>query len=369
MTTYLRHVLVHYPAGKGRLVLRADADWDADMEPCWVSPDRTLWSFEVATTAPYLYFKPFLHGASGSHWAVGGNYLLVLTKRDPKHLWPFFHESSDREITEVQECPSGLYDQPHFLRIYLPAGYRENTLKRYGVLYMLDGSNLFFPEEAFLGQPWDMQGTLDLLDAMNAIDKTIIVGVYSRNREQDYTSPGYDRYARAMVEEVKPWVDRGYRTLVEPGWTGVMGSSLGGVAAFHQAWQYPRVFGQAACLSSTFSWRDDLIDRVLREPRRDIKVYLDSGWPGDNYEVTRAMAQALLERGYRFGDDLLYFSFPLAEHSEGYWAARVHLPVQLFSGKLPRSTRDTVPRVPRSAPPPPPEATVPSRPPPRPLSA
>ena len=60
------------------------------------------------------------------------------------------------------------------------------------------------------------------------------------------------------------------------------------------AWQYPEVFGLAACMSSTFAYRNDLIDRVLSEPKRDTKFYLDSGWPGDNYEVTLAMAMALL---------------------------------------------------------------------------
>lgn len=65
------------------------------------------------------------------------------------------------------------------------------------------------------------------------------------------------------------------------------------------AWQHPQAFGFAACMSSPFSLRDDLIDRVLSEPRHASKFYLDSGWPGDNYEVTLAMAMAMNQRGYR----------------------------------------------------------------------
>ncbi len=65
------------------------------------------------------------------------------------------------------------------------------------------------------------------------------------------------------------------------------------------AWQYPQVFGYAACMSSTFSYQDDLIERVLSEPKSTAKFYLDSGWPGDNYEVTLAMAMAFVDRGYR----------------------------------------------------------------------
>ena len=87
------------------------------------------------------------------------------------------------------------------------------------------------------------------------------------------------------------------------------------------AWQYPDVFGYAACMSSTFSHRDDLIDRVLSEPKSAAKFYLDSGWPGDNYEVTLAMAMALSHRGYRVREDFLHLAFPLDEHDERAWAS------------------------------------------------
>ena len=54
--------------------------------------------------------------------------------------------------------------------------------------------------------------------------------------------------------------------------TGVIGSSLGGVVSFYMAWEYPQVFGFAACMSSTFSYKDDLIDRVLTEPQARVEV-------------------------------------------------------------------------------------------------
>src|SRR6187399_2125611 len=75
------------------------------------------------------------------------------------------------------------------------------------------------------------------------------------------------------------------------------GSSLGGVVSFYSAWEYPGVFGGAVCMSSTFPYKDDLIERVLSEPTRDARFYLDSGWPNDNYEVTTEMALALVSRG------------------------------------------------------------------------
>jgi enterochelin esterase-like enzyme len=118
-----------------------------------------------------------------------------------------------------------------------------------------------------------------------------------------------------------------------------MGSSLGGVVSFYVAWQWPHVFGHVACLSGAFTARDDLIERVLNEPKREIRIYLDSGWPNDNYEVTLSMCMALIERGYVFGRDFLYFVFPLARHDEVSWRSRCHLPLQLFSGEAVKAAR------------------------------
>jgi hypothetical protein len=82
-----------------------------------------------------------------------------------------------------------------------------------------------------------------------------------------------------------------------------------------------------------------VIDRVLSEPKSSAKFYLDSGWPGDNYEVTLSMSMALVERGYQFGRDFLHIVFPNASHGESAWATRLHLPVQLFSGKVARASQ------------------------------
>ena len=113
----------------------------------------------------------------------------------------------------------------------------------------------------------------------------------------------------------------------------MLGSSLGGVVSFYMAWQYPTVFGYAACMSSTFSHKDDLMERVLSEPKSLAKFYLDSGWPGDNYEVTLAMAMAFSQRGYKVREEFLHLAFPLEEHDEQAWGRRIHLPLQLALGK------------------------------------
>jgi predicted alpha/beta superfamily hydrolase len=330
---YERKIRVFYPLAKGSMVLRTAGDWDHNIEPESVSDDKTVFEFTVAAERPFLYFKPCIIDGCRIHWSAGMNNLAVLSEPGSRDIYPFFHSPQVGVIEPILEFDSALLARPHQLRVYLPAGYEENTLKRYPVLYMHDAKNLFFPEEAFLGRDWEVDKTLELLEAMNVIDRLIVVGIYAVNREEEYTKPGYEKYGRSVVSEVKPLIDSRFRSLPGPAHTGVMGSSLGGVASFFMAWEWPDVFGRAVCMSSSFTIGDDLIDRVIAEPQRDIKIYLDSGWPGDNYEVTLSMCMALIERGYVFGRDFLYFVFPLAGHDETSWGARCHLPLQLFSGE------------------------------------
>jgi hypothetical protein len=68
---------------------------------------------------------------------------------------------------------------------------------------------------------------------------------------------------------------------------------------------------------------------VPSEPKRPSKFYLDSGWPGDDYEVTLAMAMALSQAGYRVREDFLHLAFPLEERDERAWGRRLHIPLQL----------------------------------------
>ena len=170
---------------------------------------------------------------------------------------------------------------------------------------------------------------------MNAINNVIVVGILPNDRMAEYTSPGYHDYGRFLVETLKPLIDAKYRTLVGPADTAVMGSSLGGVVSFYLGWQWPEVFGKVACLSSTFGYRDDLIERVATESKRNLRIYLDSGWPRDNYETTRSMRDRLIWKGYRPGSELLYLAFPEAKHNENAWAARSPIPFQFLFGKLP----------------------------------
>lgn len=328
-------IRVFYPLESGRIVLRTDHGWEANIEADEVLSGGHEFAFNLTTPRSYFYFKPCIIDQNGLHWSKGSNYLAIASAGGGKEIYPHFFGDLRGHISEPLAVPSADTDHPHSIRIYHPPGYFENRLKRYPVLYMHDGRNLFFPEEAFIGVEWRVDETMELLDSMNVIDKTIVIGINPADRMYEYTKPGYETYGRFIVEELKPLVDGNLRTLAGPQNTAVMGSSLGGVVSLYLAWQWPQVFGKAACLSSTFTYRDDLMGRISSEPKRGIDIYLDSGWPGDNFEVTRGMRDVLAKAGYRYGEDLMYYAFPEALHNESSWAMRSHIPFQYFFGGAP----------------------------------
>lgn len=321
-------ICVNYPVTTGRLVLRTALDWERDLEPSSATPTQA-W-FDVEVSGPTLELKPCLRDGATVHWAKGANYVLTQYERD-RGLWPYFFGAESGHVSDVLQV--GFEGVTRAIRVYHPPGYDENPLRRFPVLYMQDGKNLFFPEEAFAGNEWRVDETMDRLDRMNAIRKCVVVGIAPGDRMREYTKPGYDDYGRFVVEKLKPLVDQHVRTRPEPNATVVMGSSLGGVAALHLGWKWPHVFGRVAAMSSTFGVFDDLFERIATEKKKDLLIYLDSGWPKDNFEATNAMRDLLVHKGFKLGVDLLQFSFPEGLHDEDSWAARLHVPFQFFFGR------------------------------------
>ena len=330
----MRNLSIHvvYPLERGRLALRAGPDWERDIDPVRADPAAGRFEFRLATRDAFLYFKPVVHDDDGLHWARGENSLCLAAAARPTVVHPFFFEEPRCTECTLAERRSGDTGDGFRFRVFLPPGYHENSLARYPVVYMQDGQNLFFPEESYGGAHWRVRETLAALDSMSLIRRAIVVGVYPRDRAVDYTRPGYETYGRFLTRELKPWIDATYATHHGPDQTAVIGSSLGGVVSFYLAWEHPDVFGMAGCLSSTFGWRDDLMDRVANEPRRRVRFYLDSGWPRDNYEVTRGMRDRLAARGWTPGVDLFHLAYPEARHDEHAWAGRLHVPFQYFFG-------------------------------------
>ncbi|CAN0573718.1 unnamed protein product, partial [Laminaria digitata] len=209
-------------------------------------------------------------------------------------------------------------------------------------LYVQDGQNLFDPKAMWGG--WRLQ------DA--AGHSTLVIGVDNsgQGRFDEYTHTQdrvggtlvggkADAYADLLVRTVRGLVETNYGPARK---VGVLGSSLGGLAAFHAAQRHPNSFDFVGAMSATFGWgqmaegvkNPSMIDRFKEQPRlRRPKFYIDSGGApggGDNYDVTQQMAGVLADSGYRWNKDLWHWHEPNAPHSEAAWAARVNRPLRLF---------------------------------------
>jgi predicted alpha/beta superfamily hydrolase len=334
---------VAYPPGSGQVVLRTELDWDKDIEPISITADG-ISKFQVEAYHPFLYFKPCLLQNGQLHWAKGDNQLLIMSEDDRRISYPHFFGSYYGSFSPLITFESPILGREHRARVYVPPGYGENTLAQYPVALLQDGQNLFFPEEAFKGRDWGFDSTHWQLRSMGVVDDMILIGLYSgEDRMEEYTKPGYELYGRSLVEEVVPQVEARLRVRRGRRYRSVWGSSLGGVVSFYTVWQHPETFGAAVCMSSTFSYKDDLLERVLTEDPRDVAFYLDSGWPGDNYETTVGMAMALISRGWKWGHNLLHLAYPHAKHSEPDWGMRLHVPLQMIAGSVPRYSRMAFP--------------------------
>jgi predicted alpha/beta superfamily hydrolase len=211
--------------------------------------------------------------------------------------------------------------------------------RRYPVLYLHDGQNLFEGATAFVpGQDWRVDDTAQDLTLAGAIEPLIIVGVYNtgEHRVDEYT-PTRDRrhkagghadlYGRMLTEELKPFIDRTYRTLTDPANTGLGGSSLGGLATLHLGLQHPDVYGKLAVLSPSVWWDNRVILKLVRmtDPKPRLSIWLDigTGEGGRTVRDARALRDEMTRAGWVLGADLQYCEIPDAGHNEAAWASRV----------------------------------------------
>ena len=174
--------------------------------------------------------------------------------------------------------------------LYLPAGYEREKDKRYPVLYMFDGHNVFFDSDATYGKSWGMK------DYMQRSKKQMIIVAVECNhignkRLVEYSPMRYENpymgkingkgnvYMQWLVNTLKPYIDANYRTMPEREHTSIAGSSMGGLMSLYAVTAYNHVFGKAACLSPSL-WVDygqvlELVGKAHIRP--DTVIYMDYG--------------------------------------------------------------------------------------------
>jgi predicted alpha/beta superfamily hydrolase len=223
-------------------------------------------------------------------------------------------DSLRARLCKHQQFISRLLDDHHDLIVYVPPMYKAEADRRFPVLYMQDGQNLFDPETSFIpGNHWRMGETADALIGAGAMEPLIIVGIYNVGvkRIDEYTpvedkrlgGGQADAYGRMLVEELKPFIDQQYRTLPGAENCGMGGSSLGGLVTLYLGLRYPAVL----------------------PGKLELRIWLDIGTKESTRAVpdARALRDALIKKGWQLGQDLAYFEAERAEHTESAWAERV----------------------------------------------
>ncbi len=226
------------------------------------------------------------------------------------------------------------------VRVWLPKHYHDDPERRFPVLYLMDGQNVFEPDTAFAGVSWRAGQTAQKLVDKGRIEAAILVGVDNsgRHRIDDYTPEPFGGagghafdFGRMLTDEIKPFVDAHYRTLGDREHTAIAGASLGGLFALHLALSRPDVFSRAAALSPTVWWGNGAILRRiarLRE-RPPLRIWIDIGKceaPLLRQQV-RTLHDLLLEKGWQKSRvarraSLRHADVARGRHDEASWGKR-----------------------------------------------
>ena len=215
--------------------------------------------------------------------------------------------------------------------VYLPPSYYDRIERRYPVLYMQDGQNLFDDARAFGGRSWRLHDAADDAIGARTMAPVIIAGVDHANvdRVHEYTpvrdvkrgaGGKADEYARLLLGAIKPSIESSYRTLDGCDFTG--GSSLGGLVSLHLVLKYP--FRGALVMSPSVWWNNSAILDEVHPFAAPPKLWVDIGGREgkEALEGARALRDKLRANGWDDGT-LRYFEDRRADHSERAWGARV----------------------------------------------
>lgn len=255
------------------------------------------------------------------------------------------YEPEKRTVTGTVEYHKDFYSRAlknkRTLAVWLPPSYAADKARRYPVIYLHDGQNVFDKATSFIGEEWGADEAAAALAAEAPALEAVVVGVYNTgDRLAEYTphrdaarggGKGRD-YARFIVKEVKPFIDATYRTLKGRESTSVAGASLGGVISLYLLLEYPGVFSRAGVLSPPLYWAGGALPKLAGKKAAPgkMKIWLSMGTeegevPGmtGSAQESRGLRDLLLRKGFVENKDLVYVEDQGARHSEKYWAGHV----------------------------------------------
>jgi enterochelin esterase-like enzyme len=271
-------------------------------------------------------------------------------------------EDSGRLLQYERIAAAGLPDQR--LTIWLPPAYDAGA-RRYPVLYMHDGHNLFDRRWSNFDKIWAADKAMLQVSASGAIEPHIIIGIWAPGADRfrhylprdihDAASPGLrarmdaaaggpilsDAYLAWIAGPLKTWVDASFRTRPGRDDTAIMGSSMGGLMSCYAFLNRPDIFGRAACISSHWPAIDPraveggdpeliaLWDRWFAEKLgapNGRRLWLDHGTATlDAFYAPyqQAVDARIVASGWQKGQDWESRVYEGAEHEENAWAARL----------------------------------------------
>jgi predicted alpha/beta superfamily hydrolase len=348
---------VYYYSGwtNASLVYRVGTNWfGKDLERA--GPGRSSGEYlyradGVGEAGEGIEFVPngWLDGAQ--HWdhaPYGGygnsNYyttldVFLLQDGQIYNYWPAAQVAAPRVVTNyVDSSFAGISGR--LARIYLPRGYDDHAWKRYPVLYLHDGQNVFSP-----GGPngsWDADLTATREVSQGRMRECILVGLdHTTLRQSEYEPPGDtyytgyppgrgDAYVNFIVHNVRPALDFNFRTLNDFRNTLIGGSSMGGLISIYAGFE-TNVFGGVLALSPSITRAPNYEAALAARPKRPLRIYEDTGTDegsvgpgGGNYwEKPWEAYDLFLAKGYAPNADLLMRIGCGHVHNESAWAARL----------------------------------------------
>lgn len=247
---------------------------------------------------------------------------------------------------------SELLKNSRAISVWVPPDYDAEPERRYPVFYLHDGQNLFDPATAFGAWPWAADQTAERLVLAGTIQPVILVGIANtKDRLREYGPTGRQtrrtsrafRYGRFIVEEVKPFIDRLYRTAPGRAHTAIGGSSMGGNISIFMARWHPEIFGMCMAMSPSLWWDRELILR--RWPTDEtwldgLRVWLDMGTEEGGgitaqrmqLRRTQRLAHLLADAGLHEGIDYRYVPVRGGQHHERDWGKRFADVLEFFFG-------------------------------------
>lgn len=227
------------------------------------------------------------------------------------------------------------------IRVWLPPNYGEDVQRRFPVIYLLDGQNVFDDRSAFGGRSWRASETVGKLLEKRKLEPLMLVAVDNSggHRTDDYTPERWngrgghaDDFGGMLIDEIKSFVDARYRTKPEREATAIVGSSLGGLFALHLAMTRADVFGHVAALSPSTFWANGaVLQRLIAlQGKVPVRVWIDVGKqesPSLRRQV-RVAADTLRAKGWQVHRqnrraELRHVETARSRHDEASWGKRL----------------------------------------------